>query len=169
MRVMPKLMIPEQLRRHYRPEPVRVLFVEESAPAGGTFFYSANSRLFSATREAFSRVGDDARDDAAFLARFQAAGCWVWDICSRPVNGLPAPQRRGLLEASAPRLDRLLLSISPRFVVSVKKGDVAQIVATAAYRARMPADRILALPFPVMQWREPYIRDLARFLSTVGL
>jgi hypothetical protein len=35
----------ESLRQSYRPQQVRVLFVGESPPAGGTFFYRANSNL----------------------------------------------------------------------------------------------------------------------------
>ena len=41
------------LRERYRPTRVTTLFVGESAPAGGTHFYLANSNLFRATREAF--------------------------------------------------------------------------------------------------------------------
>jgi hypothetical protein len=43
----------ETLRMRYRPEKIATLMVGESRPAGGTFFYRANSNLFYATRQAF--------------------------------------------------------------------------------------------------------------------
>ena len=46
-------MTTEELRRRYRPETVRALFVGESPPAGGTFFYAANSNLYRFTEQAF--------------------------------------------------------------------------------------------------------------------
>jgi hypothetical protein len=45
----------EDLRARYRPRDVDVLFIGESPPAGGTFFYAANSNLYYATEEAFRR------------------------------------------------------------------------------------------------------------------
>src|SRR5688572_24876523 len=49
----------ERLRQAYRPEDVPLLFVGESAPAGGTFFYQADSNLFSAIHEACVRAFGD--------------------------------------------------------------------------------------------------------------
>ena len=36
----------ENLRNHYKPDKVEVLFVGESRPQGGTFFYQGDSTLF---------------------------------------------------------------------------------------------------------------------------
>lgn len=66
----------ELLRRRYLPKETRVLFVGESSPSGGTFFYAANSNLYFATEEAFLRIttaygrlydpnGDDVDGDRA--------------------------------------------------------------------------------------------------------
>jgi hypothetical protein len=43
----------ERARRRCRPVDVRVLFIGESPPSGGTFFYFANSALYVATKEPF--------------------------------------------------------------------------------------------------------------------
>jgi len=47
---------PDELRARYCPDVVRVLFVGESSPAGGTFFYAANSKLYFATKHAFEQA-----------------------------------------------------------------------------------------------------------------
>jgi hypothetical protein len=36
----------EALRLSYKPEHIKILFVGESAPASGKFFYKGNSMLF---------------------------------------------------------------------------------------------------------------------------
>lgn len=43
----------ERLRRGYRPARVRILFVGESPPASGPFFYQADSGLYRAVRQTF--------------------------------------------------------------------------------------------------------------------
>jgi hypothetical protein len=75
----------EHLRLYYRPPEVRVLFVGESPPAGGTFFYAADSGLYRATRDAFYEAIPEARS-GKFLERFAAYGCYLEDLCqeSRP-------------------------------------------------------------------------------------
>lgn len=45
----------EELRRKYRPDKVLALFVGESAPAGGTFFYAGNSQMYRYVRPGRSR------------------------------------------------------------------------------------------------------------------
>jgi hypothetical protein len=43
----------ERLRRRYRPDGVRILFVGEAPPASGRFFYQADSGLYRAVRDTF--------------------------------------------------------------------------------------------------------------------
>ncbi len=43
----------EELRQHHRPEKILTLFVGESAPAGGTYFYAENSQMYRYMREVF--------------------------------------------------------------------------------------------------------------------
>lgn len=43
----------ERQRRRYKPKEVRVLFIGESPPEGGTFFYLANSKLYRHTKSRF--------------------------------------------------------------------------------------------------------------------
>lgn len=85
----------ELLRRRYLPKEVRVLFVGESPPSGGTFFYAANSNLYFATQEAFV-AASSALEGKDFLEEFRRMGCHLDDLCLEPVNHLDArdPARR---------------------------------------------------------------------------
>lgn len=65
----------ETLRERFLPKKVRILFVGEAPPASGRFFYSANSGLYRAMRDAF-KSADPRIDDQNFLRRFQALGCY---------------------------------------------------------------------------------------------
>src|SRR5947199_2008929 len=89
----------ESLRRRYRPADIRILFVGESPPAGGTFFYAANSNLYYATEAAFRQAVPDLLS-GDFLDDFRALGCFLDDLCLRPVNHL-----RGTPELEQQRVD----------------------------------------------------------------
>jgi hypothetical protein len=51
-----------------------VLFVGESPPVGGTFFYAANSKLYFAIKRALDQAVPDLVDDD-FLVPFRSLGC----------------------------------------------------------------------------------------------
>lgn len=72
----------QQAREDYLPDAVQVLFIGESPPAGGTFFYRANSGLYRATREAFAAGGFPATD-GDFLRAFSVPAAiwrtWPWN------------------------------------------------------------------------------------------
>lgn len=153
----------EVLRNRYRPEDVEVLLVGESAPAGGTFFYAANSNLFQATREAFERAlgpmphGDD------FLAKFAEMSFWLYDMVEEPVNRKPGRPRKHAVSAGVERLAALIRELEPDYVVGVKTS-IEGPVKRAASIAGFPAGQVRILPFPLYQWREEYVRELAKFL-----
>src|SRR4029079_4292792 len=66
----------EHLRRRYLPTDIRLLFIGESPPASGRFFYCRDSGLYRAIRDAF-RILDPSITDDGFLGIFQAAGCYL--------------------------------------------------------------------------------------------
>ena len=154
----------EVLRAKYRPDDVVVLLVGESAPAGGSFFYQADSNLFAATREAFERAQGPMPTGAAFLEHLKDLGYWLYDMVDEPVNRKRGRPRRYAVAAGVTRLKLLIEDTEPDFVVAVKtslEGPVRQ----AAQLASFPAARLRILPFPLYQWREEYVRELARLLG----
>lgn len=154
----------ELLRSRFRPMSVTVLLVGESAPAGGTFFYNADSKLFHATREAFVEAYGPMPSGHAFLDEFRNRGAWLVDLAPRPVNRQRGRPRQAVVEAGLEQLAGIIVAERPRLVIAVKS-TLENTVRAAAARAGVEANSVHILPFPLYQWRGPYIRGLAQLLT----
>ncbi|MGH9678017.1 MAG: hypothetical protein ACRD36_13015, partial [Candidatus Acidiferrum sp.] len=69
----------EKLRCSFRPKHITTLFVGESPPHGGTFFYKRDSLLYHRMKEAFS-AGEN------FLTEFKANCFFLEDLVQYPIN-----------------------------------------------------------------------------------
>ena len=149
----------ERLRRRYRPDDVRVLFIGESPPSGGTFFYRANSKLYAATREAFEAAIPALRREDDFLDVFERLGCYLDDLCLKPVNDLDIrdPQRLAERSRGVAPLARRMKPLQPSVVCVAMKAIVPE-VDQATERAKLDACRE-ALPFPARH-RPQYVSGL---------
>lgn len=150
----------EGIRLGYRPEAVRVLFVGESPPAGGSFFYAANSNLWRHTQAAFGKVyrGNWTGDDG-FLLFFKSIGCYLDDLCLEPVNGLSPPVRRRLRKKGVLPLAQRMRLAKPLAVVCVMQGVEANV--RQALRAAEQDDLLFySLPFPAFQHPPAYESQL---------
>jgi hypothetical protein len=152
----------ETLRLKYRPRDIRMLLVGESRPAGGTFFYLANSNLFFATREAFIAAHGSMPPGEEFLSYLSEHGVWLVDVAQKPVNRLPGRPRKAAVGKRVTDLAETLRDANPDIVVAIKR-DLASSVRDAMTRAGIDLDRLAVLPFPLYQWRREYVRGLARF------
>jgi hypothetical protein len=151
----------ESMRQQYRPPDIKVLLVGESRPAAGTFFYLANSHLFFATREAFVRGRGSAAYGEVFLGQLQQNGVWLYDLAFSPVNQLAGRPRREAVAERITDLVELLRESNPATVVTIKRS-LESVVRSAMDSAGISLDRLVALPFPLYQWREEYVKGLAR-------
>jgi hypothetical protein len=114
----------EALRARHRPATIKVLFVGESAPAGGTFFYAGNSQVYHALRGAISMhlgLGD-------FLANFQAAGFFLDDLSLEPIDWQTASQRKRVHAANVASLADRLRDYRPQAVVALLKAIEPSVV-----------------------------------------
>ena len=161
----------QQTREDYLPDAVQVLFIGESPPAGGTFFYYANSNLYRATREAFATGARAFRDDD-FLRSFQHAGCYLEDLAVEPVNGLPRPSRKRACTAGiAPLADRIK-ALAPRVVVIVGYGIAEHVARSLDLAGHADVERE-KLPFPTSRprsidgvpYRQVYVDELAALVA----
>ena len=135
----------ERLRRRFRPDRLRLLFVGESPPASGRFFYQGDSGLYRAMRDAFQSV-DPAISDANFLARFQALGCYLIDLCPEPVDHLDSKTRRTVCLANESSLSRTIARVHPPAIATVVRsieGNIAQAACRAGWQGP-----VLHLPYP---------------------
>ena len=135
----------EALRESFRPPRIRILFVGEAPPASGRFFYSANSGLYRAMRDAFKRV-DPRIDGDNFLSMFRASGCYLIDLCPRPVDRMEPESRRRVRVAGERLLTEELIRLRPEKIAPVLRAIVG-CVANAAVRADWHGE-LLELPYP---------------------
>jgi len=163
---------PEVARERFRPATVSVLFVGESPPSGGTFFYFANSKLYEATKEAFRLAVPDLVKGSNFLERFAGLGCYLDDLCLEPVNHLKLDnplaktKRLRLREQGEVALAGRIRDQAPEEVVVVMK-DIQTNVRRAMMLAERDGASVHALPFPGRKaHRDRYVDELVTLLGT---
>ncbi len=156
----------ENLRNGYKPVNVEVLFVGESRPQGGTFFYQKNSALYRETKKAFNSYF---AKDVFTLDNFKQWGCWLYDICESPVNNLNNHDRRLLIHENVSRLEGIVNQESPKIIIVCKKTLVEQEIRESnIMNIYHPEDRIFFLPFPGNGNQRRYREGLINLLNTIN-
>jgi hypothetical protein len=135
----------EATRSKFRPDRITTLFVGESAPAGGDFFYYGNSAM---TRHMKRVVDDTLGAGGDFLARFQSYGWYLDDLVLTPVDKLENAERKMRCLEARPSLAARIAEYRPLAIVSLLLS-TRHIVDAAAIDARSAAPRY-AVPFPGM-------------------
>ena len=133
----------EKARADHRPRRIATLFVAESAPVGGSFFYYGNGQLGRYLRRAIEEVltGDD-----KFLERFKSYGWYLDDLVLASVNHLTPRERRAAHLEAAHDLQRRIAEYRPLAIVCLLKG-IRAIVRAAASEAHFDGP-FFEVPFP---------------------
>lgn len=129
----------EELRKSFHPDSITTLFVGESAPESGRFFYSGNSSLFHAMKRAFG-------NRETFLEDFKKKGFYLDDLVLTPVNKLERSERSRLRRDAVPKLAKRLIRYKPKAVVVVMRGILP--VVHVAMRAAGIAYDPFCVPHP---------------------
>lgn len=161
----------EELRQKYKPQNVNVLFVGESPPAGGTFFYAANSNLFYSTKVAFHNVYPESITyGSEFLEFFKLQGCYLDDLCLEPVNRKDWNERFKQREFGIGPLSMRIKNYAPKAVIVVML-DIKYDIKKAIERADVEVQFSDALPFPVFhkQRYEEELTEILERLQTEGI
>jgi hypothetical protein len=162
------LLARERLRRRYRPDRVRILFVGESPPASGRFFYQADSGLYRAIRDTFSAAFPSVQGNE-FLDSFCSLGCYLVDLCAEPVDKMSPHARRRACRAGEVRLARTIRRLRPKIIVTVVRS-IGENVKRSEEQAAWSGLH-LELPYPG-RWhrhRMQFRRQLVPLLrETVG-
>lgn len=151
----------EALRARYRPATIKVLFVGESAPAGGTFFYAGNSQVYRYLRDALTPhlgPGD-------FLSNFQAAGFFLDDLSLEPIDWQTPAQRKKVHAVNVASLAERLLAYRPQAVVALLKAIEPSVIQACrqADLAIVPS----AVPFPGNGQQANFRRELGALLPSL--
>jgi hypothetical protein len=133
----------EPLRASYRPAKIKVLFVGESAPAGGAFFYKQTGQVHGQFRQALApHIGDS----PSFVDAFKQAGFYLDDLVLEPVNWLSRSERQATHVASIASLEKRLRDYEAPLIVGFMKG-IAGPVKAAIAASGTPC-QFEVLPFP---------------------
>lgn len=153
----------EAVRKRFKPASIALLFVGESPPSGGTFFYAGNSNLYRHTVRAF-RAAFGERIGSNFLLSFAALGCYLDDLYLSPVDQMNRRDRRAARVAGEAPLSRRIRVYSPRAVIGIGYGCEPSFVR--AHRAACVTAPLHVLPFP--NWpkqRQRYVEELTALLT----
>jgi hypothetical protein len=127
------------------PTTITTLFVGESAPASGDFFYTGNTAMLRNMR---SVVETKLGRDGDFLQRFKAFGWYLDDLVLEPVNRLEKSDRIARCWNAKDSLAERIAEYQPQAIVSLLR-TIAPIVEEAAKAAGSKAPRYV-VPFPGM-------------------
>jgi hypothetical protein len=159
----------ESLRESYKPEKIKILFVGESAPAGGAFFFDGNPHVFTTSiRKTFEiALNVTLRDNKEFINYFKDKQCYLDDLSHEPVNHLPRAKRAMMLCESVEPLSKRLKEMNPDVVIIVML-DIQEYVYKAVELSGVTS-RVEAAHFPASrflpQFRETVIPILKEYIK----
>jgi hypothetical protein len=143
----------ELIREKFRPKEIKTLFIGESVPNNGDFFYDGSNALlthFKTVIESEFGVTED------FLATFKSYGWFLDDLAMEPVDHLQKNERKQKLRESIPCLEQRIEKYNPQAVVCflkridkfVRKSiDQSGVVLKYEYKV---------LPFPGNGWQTKF-------------
>ena len=156
----------EDLRNEYKPAKVKLLFVGDSRPGGGKFFYQGDSVLYKETKKAFDQYYNN---EEFTLDRFVELNCWFVDICLEPIGHLSSKEKREQIVENMPRLINTIKKESPKAIVVCKKTIVEPEMKKTSIMEKYEEDRsIFFLPFPARGHQDLYRAGLAKALKMTG-
>jgi hypothetical protein len=145
----------EETRLRFRPDRIATLFVGESAPAGGDFFYYGKSAMTRYMREVIENAFGETDD---FLSTFKRYGWYLDDLSLVPVDKMSKPERLRVCAEAQVGLTERIAAYQPQAIVSVLLS-VKDNVEAAAIAAGCTAARY-AVPFPGMGQQGRFKREM---------
>ena len=128
----------ENAREQYRPRHLTILFVGESPPASGGYFYFGKGTVFASTQRAFAQAFQRTfSNPAEFFRFFQHSGCFLEDLSHDPVDNLASLERERAIIGCIDSLAHRLRESQPEFIIGFLK-KIESPVARAASLADIP-------------------------------
>lgn len=153
----------EEKRKEYQPDKVKLLFVGESRPQQGTFFYFEDSNLFTFTKQAFQKANINFT-----LDKFKELGCWLYDVCNYPVNNLSKTARNIEVQKNIPHLLNTIEKLKPDFIIIIKRGCFGDMVMREILKIKFYHNHnTFNLPFPSCGHQLKYRDELAQILDNI--
>jgi hypothetical protein len=132
----------EKVRRSFRPQRITTLFVGESPPHSGVFFYKCDSQLYFRVKEAFGN-GEN------FLSEFRARGFFLDDLVLHSINQIKEKNERNEHRwKGVPLLARRMKDYRPGAVVALMRA-IEPMVVDAMAQAGLPSIPHYVTHFPI--------------------
>ena len=152
----------EKLRHSFRPKHITTLFVGESPPHKGTFFYKGDSLLYHRMREAFGA-------GVNFLQEFQAKGLFLDDLVLYSINQIKDKnEREEHRQKGALSLAQRMEDYQPLAVVAVMCA-IKPMVENAMRDARLSHAPLHVVPFPRPEHHERLKAEMAEIIPKLPL
>jgi len=162
-------------RNKYRPWKVDILFIAESPPSSGGYFYSEKTigkdHLFRETMKALefwpsNRPMRKHCDKRSMLSKFRSLGFFLIDTCEFPVDKLPPRGRRICTNQGALTLPDRVDALCPDRILIVKKTifkPAIQALSKTAFAGRVLNTE--PLPFPSHGNQKKYRTMIRRLIK----
>jgi hypothetical protein len=165
-------------RDQYRPNKVKLLWIAESPPTSGSYFYfpTANGKdhLFRETMRAVDiwpskEVMKKGVDKRPLLQSFRSKGFFLIDTCSHPVDKLPDRQRKRAIMDGTSNLVQMVSELNPNAIIIVKSNiyePVKHALDSGGFDGKILNRK--PLPFPSHGRQQSYrkrINDILRKLE----
>jgi hypothetical protein len=153
----------EAIRKRFLPARITTLFVGESAPQSGKFFYSGQTAMTTNMKRAVELAFGKSDD---FLKTFQAYGWFLDDLVPEPVNHLKSKRERmaKCLEAQESLAARIRI-YRPQAIVSVLRS-IEPIVNAAAKLAGSAAPTY-GVSFPGQSQQSRFHVEMAAIIRSL--
>lgn len=132
------------------------LFVGESPPNGGTFFYKGDSGLYRCMKEAFG-------GSEKFLAEFKANCYFLDDLVLYPVDKMPDKERDQHRRRAVPGLATWMAEYRPAAVVILMCA-IENLVVSAMREAELSHIQHYVTPFPGRYHRQRFLGAMAEII-----
>ncbi len=160
----------ESIRQFFIPNKIAVLFIAESPPAKGDFFYYKKSDLYKFTKDAFLSVYGDLIDKSNFLDFFKKKNFFLDDLCHKPINHLDEIDREKQRKLNIPKLSKRIRVYYPEVIIGIMY-KIQNHVDVAIEKSNINLKKYYFLPFPTKNKRNinNYIEGLISALEELKL
>jgi hypothetical protein len=158
-------------RDKYRPSSIDVLWIAESPPAGGGYFYfevtSGRNHLFRETMKALGWWPLDfpmhaGLDKSPYLKRFQEGRHFLIDLSPTPVNKLSPTERHAELRRNIIHISEEIETLRPAKILLIKR-NVFDILSPLLQSSKLTLNREF-IPFPSHGWQAEYRQRIQQLI-----
>jgi hypothetical protein len=149
----------ESIRVKFRPKQIKTLFVGESAPNSGKFFYLGDSNMRLYMEKALKGSFKESHD---FLSAFKNHGWYLDDLVLTPINQLTPKERKAKCEAAQAKLALRIAEYRPEAIVCLLSR-IDKFVRAAAIASGSDAS-FYSVPFPGMGHQKRFHAKIKKIL-----